>query len=77
MARIMTATEFKANVLAVLEEVSQGDEVEITKHGRKVARLIPARGPAAVIGSLVGMAKTAPGVTDAELFTTGERWENG
>lgn len=73
----MTATEFKANVLAVLDEVSAGDEVEITKHGRKVARLIPARGPSAVIGSLEGMARTAEGVTDEELFTTGEHWENG
>lgn len=77
MARIMTATELKAKILAVLDEVSEGDEVEITKHGRTVARLVPARGSASIIGSLRGTARTADGVTDAELFTTGEAWENG
>lgn len=39
----MTATELKAKLLGVLDEVSDGAEVEITKHGRTVARLVPAR----------------------------------
>ncbi len=33
----MTATEVKAKILALLDEVASGDEVEITKHGRVVA----------------------------------------
>jgi prevent-host-death family protein len=37
----MTATELKARVLAVLDDVATGEEVEITKHGRLVARLVP------------------------------------
>ncbi|TME20896.1 MAG: type II toxin-antitoxin system prevent-host-death family antitoxin, partial [Chloroflexi bacterium] len=44
----MTATEVKARILALLDDVEGGDEVEITKHGRTVARLIPARGPNAL-----------------------------
>ena len=44
MVRVMTATEFKSRVLALLDEVADGDEVEITKHGRVVARLVPPGG---------------------------------
>lgn len=39
MTMRMTATEVKAEILALLDQVSSGDEVEITKHGRLVARL--------------------------------------
>ena len=36
----MTATEFKAKCLQVLDEVNEtGDVVEITKHGKVVAQL--------------------------------------
>ena len=69
----MTATETKARLLAVLEEVSGGDEVEITKHGKAVARLVPPRGPRPLEGALAGVAMTA--AQDDELFTTGAAWE--
>lgn len=77
MTRIMTATQLKASILSVLDEVDDGDVVEITKHGRTVARLVPARGSHSIIGSLVGMARTAEGVSDEDLFTTGQVWDNG
>ena len=41
MSRIPTATEVKATILALLDDVAAGDEVEITKHGRVVAQLVP------------------------------------
>ena len=44
MTRKLTATEAKAKILTLLDEVAAGDEVEITKHGRTVARLVPSRG---------------------------------
>ena len=44
MTRKMTATEAKARILALLDEVADRDEIEITKHGRTVARLVPATG---------------------------------
>lgn len=72
MTRIVTATEAKAKILALLDEVAAGDEVEITKHGRTVARLVPATGPHALKGSLIGLAMTA--AEDEDLFTTGAAW---
>ena len=73
MSKKVTATEAKAKILALLDEVAAGDEVEITKHGRTVARLVPATGPHALRGSLAGVAMTA--AEDEDLFTTGEGWE--
>ena len=72
MTRIMTATEVKAKILALLDEVADGEEVEITKHGRTVARLVPATGPHALKGRLAGVAISA--AEDDELFTTGAAW---
>ena len=37
----MTATQAKAQILALLDDVAAGNEIEITKHGRTVARLVP------------------------------------
>lgn len=73
MVRQMTATEAKAGFLALLDEVAAGDEVEITKHGHLVARLVGATGPRPLRGRLVGMARTAG--DEASLFATGEGWE--
>ncbi len=74
MSRTVTATDAKARILALLDEVAAGDVVEITKHGRVVARLVPARGPQALRGQLTGVASTA--ASDEELFATGETWES-
>jgi prevent-host-death family protein len=68
----LTATEAKATILALLDEVAAGDEVEITKHGRLVARLVPASGPHSLKGKLAGVAMSA--AEDEELFTTGAAW---
>lgn len=68
----MTATEAKAKILALLDDVADGEEVEITKHGRIVARLVPARGRASLHGSLDGVAATA--APDEDLFSTGIKW---
>jgi prevent-host-death family protein len=73
VSRKLSATEAKAKILALLDEVAAGEEVEITKRGRAVARLVPATGPHALKGSLAGVAMTA--VDDDDLFTTGEAWE--
>ena len=53
MTRRVTATEAKAKMLALLNEVAAGGEVEITRHGRAVARLVPAGGPHALKGRLL------------------------
>jgi prevent-host-death family protein len=72
MGRIMTATEVKAKILALLDEVASGDEVEITKHGHVVARLVPASGAQSLRGKLAGVAMTAS--AEEDLYTTGARW---
>jgi len=71
--RRLTATEVKAKILALLDEVAAGDEIEITKHGRTVARLVPATGPHALKGMFAGIVTTA--ATDEELYSTGEVWD--
>lgn len=72
MTRKLTATETKAKILSLLDDVASGDEIEITKHGRTVARLVPAAGPRGLKGSFAGIAVTA--ANDDDLFTTGAVW---
>jgi prevent-host-death family protein len=74
MTRRMTATEVKATILALLDEVAAGEEVEITKRGNVVARLVPAPGSQALKGLFVGVATADSG---DELLSTGENWEHG
>ncbi|OGO68788.1 MAG: prevent-host-death family protein [Chloroflexi bacterium RIFCSPLOWO2_02_FULL_71_16] len=69
----MTATEAKAKILSLLDDVAAGQEVEITKHGRTVARLVPASGPHALKGILAGMAMTT--AKEDEIFMTGASWK--
>ncbi len=68
----MTASDLKAKILGVLDQVASGEEVEITKHGRVVARLVPASGPPALKGLHDGVAIT--NATDEDLFATGATW---
>ncbi len=72
MTRQLTATEAKVTLLALLDEVAAGEEIEITKHGHTVARLVPASGPRALKGRLADVARTA--CVETELFSTGEAW---
>jgi prevent-host-death family protein len=73
MARTLNATEAKRSFLALLDEVEDGEEIEITRRGRTIARLLPARGPAALRGSMRGIAWTVR--DDDDLLSTGIRWE--
>lgn len=41
--RVIGASEFKARCLRILEEVSAGEEILVTKRGIEMARLSPAR----------------------------------
>jgi prevent-host-death family protein len=44
--RWVSATKFKAQCLALLDEAALGEEIVVTKHGRPVARVIAADQPA-------------------------------
>ena len=72
MARQVTATDAKAKILRLLDDAAAGEEIEITRHGRPVARLVPASGPRSLKGSFEGVAMTA--VEEKDLFSTGEAW---
>jgi prevent-host-death family protein len=69
----MTATEVKAKLLGLLDEVEGGEEIEITRHGVIVARLAAAKGPHALKGMFAG--KVMSIANDEELFSTGVPWE--
>ena len=69
----VTATEAKAKILSLVDKFAAGEEVEITRHGKTVARLIPAHGPHALKGSLAGVALSAG--REEDLFTTGAKWK--
>lgn len=77
MAKRVTATEAKARILALLDEVETGEEVEITRHGRLVARLVPARPGIALKGKLAGVVWQT--VSDEELMKPIplEEWDSG
>jgi prevent-host-death family protein len=72
MAKKVTATEAKAKILSLLDDAAAGEEIEITKHGRAVARLVPAAGARSLKGSYEGMAMTA--AEEDELFSTDAAW---
>jgi prevent-host-death family protein len=55
----MTSTEVKAKLHSLLDEVENGEEIEITRHGRTVARLSSARRHLALKNKFAGIARTA------------------
>jgi prevent-host-death family protein len=72
MNRQITATEAKAKFLALLDEIEKGEEIEITRHGKVVARIGPARGPHKLLGMHKGKVKIL--AKPEELYSTGETW---
>ena len=72
MAKQVTATDAKARILRLLDDAAAGEEIEITKHGRPVARLVPPRGARSLRGSFEGVAMTA--ANEEKLFSTGATW---
>lgn len=73
MAKSMTATAAKANFLRLLDEAATGEEIEITRHGRPVARLVPPAGAHSLKGLYRGRARTA--VDEKTLLDTEEMWD--
>ncbi|HEY5942747.1 MAG TPA: type II toxin-antitoxin system prevent-host-death family antitoxin [Solirubrobacterales bacterium] len=70
----MTATAAKAGFLRLLDEAAAGEEIEITRHGRPVARLVPPVGARSLEGLFNGRAMTAVD-DEQDLFSTGEIWD--
>jgi prevent-host-death family protein len=72
----MPAGEFKAHCLAVMNQVQQsGEPVLITKHGKPVAKLVPARStPEDIFGYMAGKVKIVGDIVGP--VTPLEDWES-
>lgn len=70
--RTIGATEFKARCLQLLDEVD-AEGITITKHGKPVARLVPAPAPVDEIRSQYGKYRDKMKV-HGDLFSTGRKW---
>ena len=71
--RTIGAYEAKTHLPQLLERVSRGERITITKHGRPVARLVPADTDdygADLMGSVTLIAED-----DEAYFSTGEKWD--
>ncbi len=74
MEREITATEFKAKCLSLLDEVARtGESIIVTKRGKPVARVTrTARKHRPLKGSMAGRGRE---VGDIVYFDTTEEWE--
>jgi prevent-host-death family protein len=70
------AGEFKTRCLAVMDRVQRtGEPVLITKHGRPVAKLVPApNGPEEIFGYMAGKVKIVGDIVGP--VTPAEDWES-
>jgi prevent-host-death family protein len=73
MPKTVTATAAKANILRLLDEAAAGEVIEITRHGRPVARLVPPSGSHTLEGLFQGSVRTA--VDEETLLNTEEMWD--
>jgi prevent-host-death family protein len=72
MVKTMSATQFKAECLGILDEVGAGGEVVITKRGKPVARLVPIQ---PVQKSTRGLWKGGRVAGDIVHFDTSQLWD--
>jgi len=69
----ITAAEFKAKCLRILDEVNRTREpVIVTKRGKPVAQILPMPAPPK---SYYGVAKGEITWLSEDIFSTGEVWE--
>jgi prevent-host-death family protein len=51
--RSISATEFKARCLALLDDVAEnGESLVVTKRGKPVARIVPVEPPPSLVGTV-------------------------
>jgi prevent-host-death family protein len=73
MVRQVTATQAKARLLALLDQVETGESIEITRRGRLIARIVPASGAHSLRGRFTGV--VISNADEEDLFSTGVEWE--
>lgn len=73
--RTVTASEFKAKCLKLMDEVAQtGEEIVITKNGKPVSRLVAHRPP---VDTLFGLLRGVVQTGDDVISPVGVEWEAG
>lgn len=69
--RAIPAGKFKDGCLKLMDDVSKhGVPITVTKHGKPLVRIVPARvpeGPRTLLDTIA--------YEDEDIFTTGERWD--
>ncbi len=71
---IVTASEFKAKCLRLLDEVEEGETLVITKRGRKVAKVSPISPPKRSLrGSWKGLVKITGDIVQYDIS---QDWES-
>lgn len=71
----LTVTDLRAQLLDIIRRIEHDhEEVVVTRHGRRVAKIVPVVTPPA---TLLGADRGRVVVTDPadDLQSTGERWE--
>ncbi|AIE84982.1 type II toxin-antitoxin system Phd/YefM family antitoxin [Fimbriimonas ginsengisoli] len=67
--RTITATEFKAKCLEILDHVPQ-EGIKVTKRGKPVARIYPEN------NGIMDLCGSAPGIyVGGDILSTGEKWD--
>jgi prevent-host-death family protein len=72
MAKNVTVTYARTHLYSLLDDVESGETIVLTKRGRVVAVLEPARPGHRLMGMFKGVVTT--NASDDELFSTGAKW---
>jgi prevent-host-death family protein len=72
MVRLVTVGEIEATFPQLLDHAEAGEEIEINRGGRPVARLVPVRATSGLKGSFEGLATTV--AAESELMSVEEPW---
>lgn len=80
--REIAASEAKAHLPQLLDDVEQGETLIITRHGRAIARLVPERDGrqdeiGAVIAAIRNRQRNAASVTTAEILSARDEGRKG
>jgi prevent-host-death family protein len=71
MTTKVTATTLKTHVLSLLDDVERGEEIEVTRHGRIIARIVPVRDFLGLKDMFAGVVKSPE---DEKQFSLDDEW---
>jgi prevent-host-death family protein len=66
----VSVTELNQQTAKVLERVKRGESLEVTEHGRPIARIVPTLANAPIIDRLVSEGRAIASTSTEALFAT-------